>query len=226
MRAPTSFRRTIAYRLLESSSRSTSHTGTTTIAPVSRMRPTWLDIAESESTICLAAADSLGKQRRRIEAKSLENDPDNERDDNQAQRRPSPAIRRANRPTALVMTPKTPISRSPGRAPAAVAAGSALEHWTVDGAASIRPSETARPTATSAGDGLVGFAADLLAVDRQAPVRGAELDRRAVGDLAGEQHLRQRVLHPFLDHPLQRTRAIGRIVALCRPAIAAPWRRG
>src|SRR5580693_238421 len=61
---------------------------------------------------------------------------------------------------------------------------------------------------------IVGLAADLLAVDRQAPVRGAKLDRRAVADLAGKQHLGQRVLHPFLDHSLQRTRAVGRIIAL------------
>src|ERR1700722_6243221 len=84
-RAPTPFRRTIAYRLPASSSRSTSHTGTTTIAPVSRMRPTWLMSLKPSSTICLAA-DCLGKQRRRVEAKSLENDPDDKRDDNQSQR--------------------------------------------------------------------------------------------------------------------------------------------
>src|ERR1700677_492652 len=58
------------------------------------------------------------------------------------------------------------------------------------------------------------LAADLLAVDRQEALRNAELDRRAVGQFTGEQHLRQRVLHPFLDHALQGARAVGRIVPL------------
>src|ERR1700722_11982264 len=42
----------------------------------------------------------------------------------------------------------------------------------------------------------------------------AELDRRAVADLPGKQHLRQWVLHPLLDHAFQRTCAISRIVPL------------
>src|ERR1700693_2407918 len=45
-------------------------------------------------------------------------------------------------------------------------------------------------------------------------LRSAELDRRAVADLPGKQHLRQWVLHPLLDHAFQRTCAISRIVPL------------
>ena len=115
MRVPTSFRRTIAYRLLELSSRSTSHTGTTTIAPVSRMRPTWLDVAKPEFDDLSRGADRLGKQRRRVEAESLENDPDDKRDDNQPQgdhRRRSAE----NRATALVMPDNSDQPIAGGRA--------------------------------------------------------------------------------------------------------------
>ena len=52
-----------------------------------------------------------------------------------------------------------------------------------------------------------------------------DLDHRAVADLAEQDLFRQRVLQLLLDHPLQRARAIGRIVALARPASRAPPRR-
>src|SRR5580692_6970934 len=111
--------------------------------------------------------------------------------------------------------PAIPINRWPRRQPAAVVAGRVLEN---------RPA----PKAKAHRSGLRklydrrglrlrrrgGLAADLLAVDRQAPLRSAELDRGAISQLAGEQHLRQRVLYPFLDHALQRARAIGRVVPL------------
>ena len=48
----------------------------------------------------------------------------------------------------------------------------------------------------------------------------ADLHLRAVGDLAFQQQLRQRVLQPALDHALQRPRAIDRIVARIAEPVA------
>ena len=49
--------------------------------------------------------------------------------------------------------------------------------------------------------------------DHQADVAGADMDRRPVGDAAFEDLLGQRVLQLALDHPLQRPRAVDRVVA-------------
>src|SRR5579864_3033366 len=49
--------------------------------------------------------------------------------------------------------------------------------------------------------------------DDQAERAGGDPDRGAVGDFAFEDLLRQRVLQLALDHPLQRPRAVDRIVA-------------
>ena len=132
-----------------SSSRSTSHTGTTTIAPVSRMRPTWRMSLNPSSTICLARADRLGKQRRRVEAESLENDPDDERDDDQPQRRPSPAIRRG---TGRRRWSSPKDSDQPNAPPPAGGRGRRQVARMPDRrcGSSIRPSETARSTMTLA----------------------------------------------------------------------------
>src|SRR4029077_12770814 len=45
-----------------------------------------MDVAKPKFDDLSRGAHSLGKQRRRIEAESLENDPDDKRDDNQSQR--------------------------------------------------------------------------------------------------------------------------------------------
>ena len=62
-----------------------------------------------------------------------------------------------------------------------------------------------------------------LAVEGQHVAFGRDRNAIAVGDLAGQDHLRQRILHVSLDHPLQGTRAIGGIPALGGEPVA---RRG
>jgi hypothetical protein len=57
--------------------------------------------------------------------------------------------------------------------------------------------------------GLGGFA-----VEHQPVLAGGDVHRLAVMDLAREHHLGERVLHVFLDHALERPRAVSRVVAL------------
>src|SRR5581483_9981193 len=45
----------------------------------------------------------------------------------------------------------------------------------------------------------------------------------AVSDLAGKNHFGERILHGFLDHALQRARAIGRVPALFGEPVARAW---
>ena len=47
-----------------------------------------------------------------------------------------------------------------------------------------------------------------------------QLERHLAGELAGEQHLGERVLHVALDHPLQGPRAERRVVSLVRQVVA------
>ena len=59
-----------------------------------------------------------------------------------------------------------------------------------------------------------------LAVEGQTQLVAGNGDLFAVLDRAGENHLGERVLNGFLDHALERPRAIGRIPALFRQPIA------
>ena len=53
-----------------------------------------------------------------------------------------------------------------------------------------------------------------LPIEREAVFPGGDFDRGAIADVAGEDHLGERVLHAALDHALERPRAVGRIPAL------------
>ena len=60
---------------------------------------------------------------------------------------------------------------------------------------------------------FVSGGGEFLPVEGEASLGGAHLHFGAVTDLAFQYLMRQRILQPALDHPLQRTRAIDRIVA-------------
>ena len=61
---------------------------------------------------------------------------------------------------------------------------------------------------------------DRVAVEGEAELVAGDDDLLAVLDGAGQDHLRERVLHRLLDHALQRPCAIGRIPALLGQPIA------
>ena len=65
----------------------------------------------------------------------------------------------------------------------------------------------------------------VLRQEEQAVGAGGDLHQIAVADLAGENFLRQRILHLLLDDALQRPRAVGRVVALLGQPFARRSRR-
>src|SRR5206468_12287976 len=59
-----------------------------------------------------------------------------------------------------------------------------------------------------------------LAVEREPLLAGRDYDPVAVLHMTGEDLVGERILHRLLDHPLERTRAIGRVPAFLGEPLA------